>query len=259
MSYSYAEEHVIYQILNTPLREYPFPHVYVENIFPDDYYQDLQMNLPPTSGYKPITDTGSVMTKKGEVLYESRYITDIPDLAKREVPERQVQFWNDLSNWIMSERFLRTVLFKFSAAYKERFSTPFNTQFKLSNELRLVRDFEDYSIGPHTDSARKVVSLLFYMPKDWEYAKLGTSIYIPKDPSVTCNGGPHYGFGGFNRVFTAPFIPNSMLMFFKTPKSFHGVEKITDKAVERNVMLYNIYCDPVPEVLKGEKVLAVTH
>ena len=45
-----------------------------------------------------------------------------------------------------------------------------------------------------------------------------------------------------------------MLMFFKTPKSFHGVEKITDKAVERNVMLYNIYCDPVPELLKGEKI-----
>jgi hypothetical protein len=255
MSYSHAEEHLIYQILNAPVRDYPFPHAFIENVFPNDYYQDMLINLPPISGYLPIHDTGNVSGAKAQgLLYSSRYITDVSDLAKRGVPEHLVSFWNELSNSLLSERFLRTILFKFSAAYKERFSNPFNSQFKLSSELRLVRDFEDYSIGPHTDTPKKVVSLLFYLPKDWEYEKLGTSIYIPKDPSVTCIGGPHYGFKGYKRIFTAPFIPNSMLMFFKTPKSFHGVEKITDKAVERNVMLYNIYCDPVPELLKGEKI-----
>ena len=34
---SAVEEHVLYQIANAPVREYPYAHIYVENVFTDDF------------------------------------------------------------------------------------------------------------------------------------------------------------------------------------------------------------------------------
>ena len=34
---SIVEEHVLYQIANAQVRQYPYAHIYVENIFPHDY------------------------------------------------------------------------------------------------------------------------------------------------------------------------------------------------------------------------------
>jgi hypothetical protein len=38
-----------------------------------------------------------------------------------------------------------------------------------------------------------------------------------------------------------PFLPNALFGFFKTDRSFHGVEAIRSGGVERNALLYNIY------------------
>ena len=40
-----AELHVAYRILNTPILNFPFPHFYVENVFPHDFYSKIQENL----------------------------------------------------------------------------------------------------------------------------------------------------------------------------------------------------------------------
>ena len=118
----------------------------------------------------------------------------------------------------------------------------FGAGAKIATEIdaRLVRDFTRYAIGPHTDSKAKLVSLLFYLPKDAALSHLGTSIYAPIEPSFRCPGGPHYGFGKFKKVATMPFAPNALFAFFKTDRSFHGVDQILDSEVERNLLLYNI-------------------
>ena len=40
-----AELHVAYKIGNVPISNFPFPHFYLENIFPDDFYSKIQENL----------------------------------------------------------------------------------------------------------------------------------------------------------------------------------------------------------------------
>ena len=47
--FSDAEQHVLYQIANAPMREYPYAHIYVENVFPDDFYAALRANWPDPS------------------------------------------------------------------------------------------------------------------------------------------------------------------------------------------------------------------
>jgi len=37
------------------------------------------------------------------------------------------------------------------------------------------------------------------------------------------------------------YLPNALFAFLKTDFSFHGVEPIRERDIERNLLLYNIY------------------
>jgi hypothetical protein len=133
------------------------------------------------------------------------------------------------------------VLDKFRAFIDARFK---GRQPEFGDEALLVNDRTDYSLGPHTDTTSKVVSVLFYLPGDDRLEKHGTSLYVPRKPGFTCQGGPHYLFDGFERVATMPFLPNTMFAFVKTDNSFHGVEPIADAGISRYLLLYDLRVKP---------------
>jgi hypothetical protein len=107
----------------------------------------------------------------------------------------------------------------------------------LKDECLLIRDVAGYHIGPHTDSPQKVITVLFYLPSDESLVGAGTSIYVPRDSSFTCEGGPHYEAKDFVINYTMPFKPNSAFAFLKSNNSFHGVEPCEGT---RDVLLYDI-------------------
>jgi hypothetical protein len=144
--------------------------------------------------------------------------------------------------FMLSDQFLRNMLSLWQAEAMYRFKS---NKFELTRELRLVRDHEQYKIGPHTDAPWKVISLLFYLPDAFCYEGCGTSIYVPKQPNFTCEGGPHYPFKPFDKIYTAPYIPNSCFGFWKTNTSFHGVEPVAVQ-FNRDILLYNIYAKQSP-------------
>jgi len=113
------------------------------------------------------------------------------------------------------------------------------TQYR--NNLRLVRDFTNYALTPHTDHPSKVISVLFYLPADERWRGFGTSLYIPNDPEFRCAGGVRHPREWFRHMWAAPFVPNSMLAFFKTDQAFHGVEPVAEAGVVRDLLLYNVY------------------
>ena len=41
-----AEAHIAYEFGNARIRDFPFPHFYLENVFPVDFYEKIQLNLP---------------------------------------------------------------------------------------------------------------------------------------------------------------------------------------------------------------------
>jgi hypothetical protein len=111
---------------------------------------------------------------------------------------------------------------------------------KVRSDALLVSDRTDYAIGPHTDAPHRLISFLFYMPDDERFRELGTSLYKHRDPGFWCPGGPHYPFENFNRVGTVEFLPNRLLMFVRTGKSFHGVEPIRRAGVDRRLLINNV-------------------
>jgi len=69
---------------------------------------------------------------------------------------------------------------------------------------------------------------------------LGTSLYRHKDPSFFCPGGPHYEFKDFEKLTTVGFIPNRLLAFVRTGRSFHGVERIVHLEGDRRLLINNV-------------------
>jgi hypothetical protein len=227
MSFAPAD-HFLDAFKRAPVSEEPFPYLDVDEALPRDYYDELLMSLPDLDAYAPIGETGR--TRGG---YEERYVCKVRSL------EGSSPFWTELSGWLHGSALATAVIEKFAGAYLERFGRDVKVEYEI--DVRLVRDFTNYAIGPHTDAPQKLASLLFYLPADDGLSQLGTSLYIPKDRAFRCAGGPHHPFEPFRLVATARYTPNRLLAFPKLDRSFHGVERIAEKGVERDLLLYNLY------------------
>jgi hypothetical protein len=229
-----VEAHVVYRIANTPIREFPFPHIFVPDVFPAAYYRELLGQLPPDERLQTLQSLGRVTGNYAE----TRLVMPMTpkDLMGLDAPYRA--FWEQLCSWLLGGRFGQFIVMKFAPYLRQRF--PDLDQRGLSDEALIVRDYTKYSLGPHTDSPSKLLSLLFYLPADASMERLGTSIYTPKQPGFVCPGGPHHDFGLFRLMQTMPYVPNALFAFMKTDNSFHGVEPITDENVRRDLVLYDI-------------------
>ena len=232
---SAVEEYVIYRIANAPILDYPYPHFYIDNVFPAGFYRQLRENWPDSSALTTIGDTGRVA--KG--LYPDRFILPFttPDIGK--LDDQRRAFWSEFGDWFMAYRFFDTVVNRFGRYSRLRFGEALD-RCRFEADSLIVRDRTNYALGPHTDTPRKLLSMLFYCPEDSRMAHLGTSIYVPLDPDFRCKGGPHYPHKLFQRVITMDYRPNSLFAFFKNDVSFHGVEPITDANVQRDILLYDV-------------------
>lgn len=215
-----VKEHVIYALRNARINTYPFPHFFAREVFPEEFYwREIIGNLKGSEEYK---------TMGGN--YSARFFgpTEIP---------KGLEF-------MAEDDFMHEVMMIFYPWYKKRYG---EKSCKVSTDLRLIRDEKGYQIGPHTDAAWKLVSLLFYLPQTYSNRECGTSIYLPNAKGFRCAGGPHYDFEGFREAYRAPYEPNTCFGFWKTDNSFHGVEPIT-KDFNRDVLLFNLYDnDKIPK------------
>ncbi|MFN4177002.1 hypothetical protein [Phenylobacterium sp.] len=233
---SALEGQLVYNIANTPVRPYPYPHLYVPQVFPAEYYAALQANIPDPDVMLPIEQARPV---RG---YKERFVLDLNQHGDRLTADQNA-FWRGTHALLTRGGLRDCLLRKFNGELRKRFEAGPVT---LSQETLLVEDITRYALGPHTDTPAKVITVLFYLPRDESQAHLGTSIYVPKDPTRRCPGGPHHGYEDFDRVATMPFMPNSMFAFVKTDNSFHGVEPVTDPDVRRWLLLYDIKVQRTP-------------
>ena len=226
-------DHLCYRIANAPTRTYPYSHFFVDSLFPEEFYQELCTSFPDTEHYQKLSDTGKVPPG----TYDKRYVLSLQDDKLMQLPWQQMLFWQRMAQFLSDPHLVSILVDKFRPEIQKRFGEHAD-RVRFSSFAELVRDYQHYSIGPHTDHPVRVVTLLFYFPQNHEKAHLGTSLYRPIDPAFTCEGTTHHRFEGFIRTQTMPFIPNSLFAFVKTERSFHGVEPIQDEGFERNLMNY---------------------
>jgi hypothetical protein len=234
-----AVAHAIDAIGRTVVHSDPFDHIYVEGVFPEDFYRTLQANLPITEDYERLADTARV----SDNYNPERYFVGSSSPTLQALPREQRDFWTGLFNALHAEQFAHSALTKFGPTIKERFARQAGAQgmsLDVQRNSLLIRDLGSYALGPHTDSPSKLVAMLFYLPGTVGAAELGTSLYQPKAPSFTCDGtGRHYPFEHFDRVQTMAYQPNTLFAFAKTERSFHGVEPVPPETL-RDLMLFDI-------------------
>ena len=171
MSSSDVDLHVQYRIANAPMLEFPYPHIYVRDIFPQDFYARLRANLPSEAHLRTLRSMGRV----ADDYPDTRLVMPLRHEHTAKLEPAQRAFWEELMGWMRGPRFGELMIAKFALYLQHRFNDLRAQRF--GDEALVVRDRTTYSLPPHTDAQDKVLSFLFYLPPDASMAPLGTSLY----------------------------------------------------------------------------------
>jgi hypothetical protein len=217
----------------------PFPHYYLEHVFPTEYYQALLRHLPTSAVYEnwlPFTTL-----KLDHFQYRDQ--RDLNEGWTKNLPAELREFWDSFDEWFLRPELAQAVLEPFAEPLSARFGegTPWPA---ISVESQLVRHRAGYFLQPHSDARHKIAVFLLYLAPDESALHLGTSLYRPKDRDFSCPDSKHHPFEDFVRVKTIPYKPNSMLAFMRSDVSFHGVEPLSEQDVTacgRDLIQYAIF------------------
>jgi FkbM family methyltransferase len=230
-------KHVLTQVDRAEVVEDPCAYLVVDDVFPPDYYQQMLDNFPTRDSLRSIADSGRTGNS-----YKERLVVLFSDAEFSRMTDEQQAFWREMASWMYTDQFVNHFVSKFQKHLEPRIDKIVKAErvLSLKSDSLLVNDCTNYAIGPHTDVPARLVSFLFYLPRDDSMRELGTSVYRPKEPSLTCWGLKHHGYEPFDRVRTVEFLPNRLMAFPKTERSFHGVEPIKRENVNRPLLINNI-------------------
>jgi hypothetical protein len=217
----------------------PYPHYYLEHVFPREYYQALLRHLPTNAVYE---NWRAITTYKLD-HYQYKDQRDLNEGWTKNLHAELREFWNSFDEWFLGPELAQAVLESFAAPLRARFGEGAPWPM-ISVESQLVRHRAGYFLGPHSDWHTKIVVLLIYLAPDESTLHLGTSLYRPKDKEFSCSASKLYPFEDFVKVKTAPYKPNSLLAFLRSDISFHGVDPLSEQDVTacgRDLIQYVIH------------------
>ena len=231
----------------------PFPYTFIENLFPDSYYKNLLEYFPKANQMISLEESGRAHSKDKNTPYANRMITLFNNERFDKFRGEQRIFWDEFSKLICSKEFIQEIIEKFKPWCSNRLGTLLDQTgyIKVSSDALIASDHTGYSINPHTDLPHRLLTFLFYLPKNASLKELGTSIYSHQNPQFESTGSRHYKLEGFNEVARIPFLPNSLLMFIRNNRSFHGVKPIVQEGIRRNLLINNLrLVETKQEILK---------
>ena len=239
---------IIQTVKKNEVIHHPFPHMNIINFFDENFYLKLLQSLPNKEEYVQINKTDSVSDK----YPDERFVFDLNKETLNNLDKFKQETLLKIIKCFTSIEFFNSTTSKFSDTIQKRINNFSEkeknlfgkTNFKFNIRISLVKDFSKYLLGAHTDSLSKVLTFLFYIPKDKSLEDCGTSLYKPRDISTFTNK-MQFSMNDTEKYFTEekkiPFIPNSVLIFPRTNFSYHGVSSLNIGSKERNLLLLNYH------------------
>jgi hypothetical protein len=226
-------KHLISAIEKTNARDEPYCHYYLENAFPPDVYEDMLNHLPEAEDYRPL-NLKEWSRANGESTRDRLFLSE-EGLAN--LPTKTRKFWQTIASTLTSEALKRVIFTKLAKDIALRFACPVSDVPDIKGYPRavLMRDTEGYRIKPHPDGTNRIVTMLYYLPRDKSQEDLGTSVYVRQSWTKRLLGDK------FKEVARFPFRPNSSCAFVvnRLPEktSWHGREIVSADAGVRNLIL----------------------
>lgn len=231
------KRNLLYRLINAPIRPYPFPHCYLENVFDDEWYEKILADFPAN-------ETCAALNERTTKYGAKRYNVRLNDEKVAAFPDPIQKTWRDVMNFIHGSEFVVTMFQKFEPIVRQSLKVDlgkqYKEQFKLTSSSIVVRDKTNYSLNPHTDARHKLITTLFYFAEDDSQKHLGTSLYLPKERSYYHPNSPHLQREKFECAYTLDYKPNAALIFPVSGRSFHGVEPIRDENPQRLLLQHQI-------------------
>ena len=227
-----ARRHAIYQVAHAPVRGFPFPHIFVDDIFPDGFYKDLLRSMPEAAAYDP---------DRGEPAERVPGRTSIPAARRgcNRMDAPRSGFWASTFEAFDHVEFGGWLTAKFYDVVAERLGLGnAAAHTDLDTHVSLVRDVSPCALAPHAAIRGRVITAVFQLARDTRRADLGTSLYAPREAAAA--PGPSAGRDAFDLVTTLPFRPNSLLAFPETDASFRGHEQARGARIRRDAMLVTL-------------------
>src|SRR5687768_4868880 len=114
---SHAEQYTLYQIGNAPLREHPYPHILVRDVFAPELYRSILDHLLPPELMRPIKEERKV----AQTYTDERFVFTLDDAPIATLPAPYAAFWSELTGWLRGMRFAATLFDKFAMHIARRF------------------------------------------------------------------------------------------------------------------------------------------
>ena len=233
------------KIRRAKLHTSPFPHLVIENVFPQEFYAHACSLWPKQA----------VMKKRGErgVLCPTAsgaFDTELTDAEKT--------FWAHFSDVVVNryikpkvaDRLLPYInlidgLESYDARYFDK-----STDLLNSRHDALISDTDHFNTKAHLDSANVMAKILIYMPSDKTHPEFGTALYSSKPAKSASSLKETIAQTSLGLAKMLPYKPNTLVVILRTPNSWHGVEKIVPITPEYERRIYASQLSYSPEFME---------
>ena len=232
-------DHVLGAIDACEAHDEPFGHCYFENAFPEAFYEEMLSRLPSAEEYHAL-NLKAWSGANGESTRDRMFLSQE---GLQPLSDDQREFWARVTNVILSEQLKREIYAKLWKDIALRFKVSREEVPDLTGYPRgvMFRDTDEYRIKPHPDGTSRVVTMMYYLPRDLSQEDLGTSLYV-KHPVLK-----RLFNGKFEEVKRFPYRPNSGMAFVvnRLPEhtSWHGRELLPPGSGVRNSILTQFRID----------------
>jgi hypothetical protein len=223
-------EELIAAVERTPLRQHPFDHIYMEEVFGADMYKDMLAHVPDGRFFHELVHRDALRAD-GTSTRLRMYL--YPELLGR-LPAAQRRSWVPLARALCSPELEHAFKRKFRAALEQRFGKPVEN-IRLYPIPILLRDQPGYRIGIHADVPTKAITVQFYLPANASQRHIGTIFHEGNEGAAA------------ERTTQMPFMPSTGYAFPVTAsKSWHSAAKTAAGDGERMSMMVTYYVTETP-------------
>jgi hypothetical protein len=236
-----ALRHMLGAVAAVAVEREPFPHFIVEGLFPHDLYQEMLAALPDARLYEAFSyrkHANEGVSNRGRFGLEAQ--------ALNQLLGRQRSLWLGVRDALGSPELKRAVFGRLAdgLAYRLGIEPREAAEWPGYPKPELFRETQGYTIKPHPDTRRKLVTMQIALPADEAQRDLGTEFYRRSYNPLALLREPR----GFEVCKRAPFLPNAAYAFVVLNtlrrKSWHGRTTLDATAGVRNSILNIWYANP---------------
>mmetsp|Transcript_50916 Transcript_50916/g.94877 ORF Transcript_50916/g.94877 Transcript_50916/m.94877 type:complete len:431 (+) Transcript_50916:325-1617(+) len=247
------------RIRNATVHGVPYEHMYIHRIFEPDFYACIIAHLPPGTNNSGMTKLKSgnsnrhtVQLKRQDLVGPTTESSDKAGIDRRFWTAFATAFGAHEMSTAFLQKFERTIVRRLKAVklppgwgsnFENKTVDGVPPSQSFTFEMDISRDVFGYNIKPHTDTVKKWVTVLWYLPTSSELASSGTLIVRSKSNQTAKSSGGKKWSDDFEVFKTAEYVPNSVVAFAPCYSSWHAVRATVVPNMARDTIQSFVHMD----------------